>query len=336
MRNARIKAAGAGYYHCMSRIIERRMILQDIEKQRLIRLMVNLAAFGGLDILSYCFMTNHFHILVRVPERHDVSDGELLRRLRYIYTQREVDFISKQLQNYRLQGQDAAASALKARFTYRMYDVSEFFKAFKQQFSQYYNGREGRRGPLWEQRFKSVLVERSEDALLTMAAYIDLNPVRAGMVSDPKDYRYSGYGAAMGGSTEARHGLHRLMQAALGGRLSWGKAQPEYRQRLYVQGRQKGLDPEGRPIRKGFTPEAVERVVAAGGRLPMHELLRCRVRYFSDGLALGSQAFVDGIFARYRNQFGPKRRTGARPMRFGEWPNLCTLRDLRLSPVAPS
>jgi hypothetical protein len=182
-----------------------------------------------------------------------------------------------------------------------------------------------------------VLVEGAEDALLTIAAYIDLNPVRAGMVSDPRNYRYSSYGAAVGGNKEARQGLRRLMQAALGGgSISWGKAQPEYRQCLYVQGRQKGLDPEGRAIRKGFTPQEVEKVVAAGGRLPMNTLLRCRVRYFSDGLALGSRTFVESVFARYRDRFGPNRQTGARPMRFGEWLNLCTLRDLRLSPVAPS
>ncbi len=218
-----------------------------------------------------------------------------------------------------------------------MYDVSEFFKAFKQRFSQYYNKREYRCGPLWEQRFKSILVEGSEDALLTMAAYIELNPVRAGIVADPKDYRYSSYGAAMGGSKQARQGLRHLMQAAVGGgRLSWGEAQSLYRQHLYVQGRQKGLGPDGRPIRRGFTPEAVEKVVKAGGKLPMHELLRCRVRYFSDGLALGGREFVEGVFARYRGRFGAKRETGAREMRYGAWMGLCTLRDLRLAPVSRS
>ena len=218
-----------------------------------------------------------------------------------------------------------------------MFEISEFFKALKQRFSQYYNTREGRNGPLWEQRFKSVLVEGSEDALLTMAAYIDLNPVRAGLVKDPKDYRWSSYGAAMGGAKEAREGLRRLLQIVEGGgRASWGNTQRAYRQRLYVQGRQKGLDPEGRPIRQGFTPQQVEKVIADGGKLPLHDLLRCRVRYFTDGLALGSQDFVNRVFARYRGHFGPKRETGARAMRFGEWVGLCTLRDLRLKPISRS
>ena len=138
----------------------------------------------------------------------------------------------------------------------------------------------------------------------------------------------------MAGSQAARQGLRRLMQVTGPGRHSWGQAQRAYRQQLYVQGRQKGLDPEGRPIRHGFTPEQVQEVLEAGGRLPLHEVLRCRVRYFSDGLALGSQAFLEGIFQRYRGHFGPKRTSGARAMRFGDWGGLCTLRDLRLQPVS--
>ena len=56
------------------------------------------------------------------------------------------------------------------------------------------------------ERFKSVLVEDGE-ALRTMALYIDLNPVRAGLVKEPADYRWSGYGAAAGGSKAEQAGL---------------------------------------------------------------------------------------------------------------------------------
>ena len=63
-------------------------------------------------------------------------------------------------------------------------------------------------------RFKSVLVEDGE-VLRTMALYIDLNPVRAGLVDDPKDYRWTGYGEATGGSKRARRGLCRVMEAPM-------------------------------------------------------------------------------------------------------------------------
>jgi putative transposase len=329
MRRPRIKAEGAGYYHCMSRVIERRYIFHPKEKERFRVLMRNLAGFSGLEILTYALLDNHFHILVRVPERRELSDEELVSRLRWLYAPEEVELIAGQLQDFRKRGQDQDAEALKARYTYRMYDISEFFKALKQQFSQNYNVRAGRSGPLWEQRFKSILVEGSEKALSTIAAYIDLNPVRAGIVTDPQDYRYSGYGEAMGGGKSAREGLRRLFEITGGHRVSWGRARAAYRQQLYVQGQQRGQNPQGQPIRPGFTPEQVKEVLAGGGRLPLRELLRCRVRYFSDGVALGTTAFVEDIFRRYRGHFGARRKCGARLMRYADWGELRTLRDLR-------
>ena len=64
MRRPRIRAEGGGYYHCMSRIIERRYVLGEREKQRLLGLMRTLAAFGGLEILAYCLMDNHWRTLI--------------------------------------------------------------------------------------------------------------------------------------------------------------------------------------------------------------------------------------------------------------------------------
>ena len=82
--------------------------------------------------------------------------------------------------------------------------------------------------------------------------------------------------------------------------------------------------------------EKVEQVLKDDGDLPVTELLRCKVRYFSDGVAIGSSDYVDGIFEKYRDQFGPKRKTGARKMKGGGWGDLCTIRDLRLSPISRS
>ena len=74
-------------------------------------------------------------------------------------------------------------------------------------------------------------------------------------------------------------------------------------------------------------------MMARKGRLGRLEMLHCRVRYFSDGLALGTREFVNGVFARERNRFGPKRTSGARPLRYLDAGNLRTLRDLRLQPI---
>ena len=70
--------------------------------------------------------------------------------------------------------------------------------------------------------------------------------------------------------------------------------------------------------------------------MAFRQMLRWRVRYFTDGAAVGSRAFVDNLFTQCRDRFGPKRKSGARKMRgkaasvSGAADLLWTVRDLRL------
>lgn len=89
---------------------------------------------------------------------------------------------------------------------------------------------------------------------------------------------------------------------------------------------------EGKPLKRGFDRKKAARELARGGKLPQNELLRCRVRYFTDGAVIGGRAFVDGVCTALRQRFGSKRKTGARPMRgIGPDAAIFTLRDLRRS-----
>ena len=97
----------------------------------------------------------------------------------------------------------AAAEQLRESFFRRMWDLSQFMKSLKQCFTRWYNAAHDCSGTLWEERFKSVLVEDGHAAKV-MAAYIDLNAVRAGIVEDPKDYRWCGYAEAVAGRRRAR------------------------------------------------------------------------------------------------------------------------------------
>ncbi|NQU40482.1 MAG: hypothetical protein HQ523_11055 [Lentisphaerae bacterium] len=131
----------------------------------------------------------------------------------------------------------------------------------------------------------------------------------------------------MGGSQVAREGLMHLFEH-LDNKADWNEAARLYRQQLFVRGEQLAED-----TKPGFSPDAVQAVLDAGGTLPKGQALRCRVRYFSDGVILGSRSFVDEAFARHRHYFSAKRTTGARPMRHGQWDGLCTLRRLRMSVI---
>jgi len=232
------------------------------------------------------------------------------------------------------------------RFTYRMHDLSEFMKTLMQRFTQWFNRTHKRSGNLWEEAFKSVIVEDGV-AARTMAAYIDLNPVRAGMVKDPADYRWSSYGEAIGGGPKgngkkARAGLVRALRAHKGvaadAALWANDVSRDYRMILMAGAVEKLEAKVGRSgatevkrKRKGMSAEEVARENERAGELSMGKMLRCRVRYFTDGVVIGSRGFVDEAFASERERFGPKRKDGARKMRgsgAGAKGILWSLRDL--------
>ena len=147
--------------------------------------------------------------------------------------------VAKELAEARAAGRDALVAEIHARFTYRMHNLSEFMKTLLQRFTRWFNRTHKRSGTLWEERFKSVIVE-SGIAARTMAAYIDLNPVRAGMVADPAEYRWSSYGEAVGGGPKgngkkAREGLVRACMShreRVSRRRQWKEVSRIYRRAM--------------------------------------------------------------------------------------------------------
>lgn len=75
--------------------------------------------------------------------------------------------------------------------------IPQMMQAVGRRYVRYFNQRQGRTGTLWEGRYKSTLIQ-SERYLLTCMAYIDLNPVRAGLASEPADYPWSSHSHYIG------------------------------------------------------------------------------------------------------------------------------------------
>ncbi|MFT6182318.1 MAG: hypothetical protein ACI9NQ_001264 [Paracoccaceae bacterium] len=115
-------------------------------------------------------------------------------------------------------------AAIFERYTKRMHSLSEFMRGLLQRFTRWFNKRHGMRGTLWEDRFHSVIVQ-SGFTCRTMTAYIDLNPVRAGICADPAEYRWSSYGEAVGGGRGASKAQSGFVRALRGHRRScWNVA----------------------------------------------------------------------------------------------------------------
>jgi REP element-mobilizing transposase RayT len=341
-------AEGASY-HIMSRTAGGERLLGDTEKEALRRLMWRLACFAGVEIRTYAVMDNHFHILARVPSQEQFvarfagPDGEarLMEHLRLLYSGSYIAALGAELADLRQRGMPEEAEALIAGYLRRFCNLPVFVKELKERFSRWYNRHRERRGTLWMERFKSVLVEDGE-ALRTMAAYIDINPVRAGMVKDPKDYRWCGYGEAMGGGKAARLGLCQVAGHGERGASAWDSpttaqgmsAAEVYRCWLFEDGREQTGAPSGGGSKRAGIPAGTSAAEKQRkGKLSRATLLRCRVRYFSDGLVLGTKSYVDGVFEKYRGQFGPKRTSGARALREDAQHSLFTARQLAVRAV---
>jgi putative transposase len=326
-------------YHVMSRTCGGEVFFDEVEKEALRRVLWRMAEFCGIKVVTYCLMGNHFHLLAEVPhrdtwlQRFEGPQGEakLLEHLRILYSKTYVGLLRDELSDLRQRGLESLAQqkieAIKKRFC----ELSLFVKEVKERFSRWFNKRRGRRGTLWMDRFKSVLVEGKGEALRTMAAYIDLNPVRAGLVKDPKDYRWCGYAEALGGSRRAQRGLCKAIGKPVDGWQTAGAAEA-YRCILFDEGREVKDAQNENVMERGVSVESARAVLAERGKLSPAELVRLRVRYFSDGAVLGSKAFVEGIFEAQREQFSPKRKQGARRITESVEP-FYALRRLRIKPL---
>jgi putative transposase len=349
-------------YHCISRVVGRDFVLEVDEREHFRMLMRMCEKFTGCRVLSYCLMSNHFHVLLEVPPKPEVgiSDQELLQRLGVFYNEAQVADVVREMEeaaSVRTRGEfelprvnpetgqpltpteelelgkhqaQRRREEIRSRYTRRMHDLSEFMKSLLERFTKWFNRKHLRSGHLWEDRFKSVIVE-SGVAARTIAAYIDLNPVRAGMVKDPADYRWSSYGEAVGGGRKgngkkAREGLVRAYFCDQGVGFDAGKWQEVSRSYRRLMGLALGKRPERAEVSessKGLgqtTKNTAELLESEDNEtvlkdLGMARMLRCRIRYFTDGAVIGSKEFVNEAFASARDRFGPKRKDGARKLK---------------------
>ena len=360
MRKARWLASGGNpetkpaIYHSFSRVVDRKFVFLTEERETFRMMMRMYEKFSGCRVLSYCVMSNHFHILLEVPPMPEegLTDEELLKRLSALYSEAFVKGIEDELVAAagEVDAEDgdqnlAAVDEIHRRFTGRMHNLSEFMKGLLIRFTRWFNRMHSRRGTLWEERFKSVIVE-SGAAARTMAAYIDLNPVRAGMAKDPVDYRWSSYGEAIGGGEKgngkrAREGITRAVMSDRRVELdagNWSEASRIYRRLL-------GMAIERKPQRAevtkgskgGVTKNTAELLESEDNETVLKDLgvakmLQCRIRYFTDGAVIGSKEFVNEAFASARERFSGKRKDGARRLQgnAAAADGLWSARDLRV------
>ena len=271
-------------------------MLDDREKGILLGMIRRAAAFSGIEVYTYALMDNHFHLLVRVPGKREVTEEELRRRVVALYGKERAGRLFAEWVKRERKGKSAVVQAEKERLKRRMHDLSQFCKTFKEAYTQDYNRRHDNTGTIWEGRFKSLLVEGAARALLTVAGYIHLNPVRAGMAENPEEAENSGYGAACGGDEAAQAGLEGLVARAKG--KGKAKASDEGGGGKVVEweeAREVCRDSMEGKIGKDVSREAEGE--GGGEERILYGLLRERRTGFLHGGALGGAGFLQEVAA---------------------------------------
>ncbi|MCC5842362.1 MAG: hypothetical protein JJT96_19755, partial [Opitutales bacterium] len=163
-------------------------------------------------------------------------------------------------------------------------------------------------GTFWAERFRSVIVEADTEAQRMVAAYIDLNPVRAGLVEDAGDYGFSGFGEACAGGSDARRGIARIE-----GKANWAtKWHERYRARLCSRmgpGAQPRRGDNRRPSGEAERGDRQGAVVTEGLGL------LSKIRAFSESWVVGSVAWVES-FCAVNGWLGYKK--GRKPQPFAQ------------------
>ena len=271
MRRARLKLSDTPmFYHLYNRVAGAPSYYPfgPEEKEQFVRLLHKLGKYFTVKVVAYQVLSNHFHVIAYAPDRPPEPE-EVCRRYEDYHGGR-----------HKLKPSDPRCEV----FGRRMRDISWFMHALESQFSRWFNDSrsEKRRGGLWADRFKNTLLGDAQ-AVWECLKYVEMNPVRAGMVSNPADYRFCTYGAWCG------RGRHPLEDNVLEVLLPWLE----------------GMYPFGhlRTLRKALRAEfaAIQGAAEDGedtdGAFTVQ--LDRRVRYWADGLVIGSELFIRDLVQRH-------------------------------------
>ena len=193
-RTRRIKKeCGTAYHHVMSRTNGRRFILKRPEiKDEMMSILRRTAAFSGVEILAFCLMDDHFHIVCKVTrdEEEQPSESEIVERIAQLQGRKAAEVYAAHWAEMREAGMTEMLEGQLEKWRRRMNDISEFVKTFKETFNIWYKRQNEYCGSIWSGRFKSTLIEDGR-YLATCIRYVELNPVRAKMVNAANGYRWS-------------------------------------------------------------------------------------------------------------------------------------------------
>lgn len=279
-------------YHVMSRTALDGYPFGDAEKDELVRTLLKFSRIYFTEVLGFCIMGNHFHLLVRMLPESNFTDEQIKDRFVEYY------------------GDDEFSELKIPGLRFKWASLSEFVKEIKQSFSRYYNKRHHRRGTLWAERFKSLIVENGE-TLINCLAYIDLNPIRAALVDRPEDYRWNSLSYHI--QTENKDNLLSLdFGLKEFGVMDSSERLRRYRRYVYEAGALKRADGKSSST---IDKKVIEKERKTDFEITRLQRFRYRTRYFSDSGIIGTKEFVSKNYQRFKHIFQSKHEKKPKPIK---------------------
>ena len=308
-RTARHKSSEAAYYHITNRVAGESdwFPFEDCHARRkLLEMMLFYVDVYRCRLAAFQIMGNHFHFVVYFEKLHPLSREELMESACKLYGRKAEKNTA-----------DWTADKWKS-FNQRLFDVSKLMADFGGLYAKWFNRQFDRRGHLWADRFKNpelLGIEAVQDAIL----YVELNAVRAGLVQLPEQWKWGSASWRFTGEDQDLIPLEELFPADPG-----TDVYRYYRARLYHRGAVPTKDNQA-AIPGWIIQQEQQRGFARPGAF------RRRLRFMTDGLAVGPAEKVAKLLETYRRQGRYRRRRHPIPQLAGV---LFSLREQRSNALA--
>ncbi|AJD47405.1 hypothetical protein S7S_04915 [Isoalcanivorax pacificus W11-5] len=198
-RASQVSLDDTPYYHCICRCVRRAFLCgrdhysgQDYEHRRqwAVDRLALLAEVFAVDLCAYAVMSNHYHLVVKI-DRHKAQSWpaeEVACRWMRLFSGHPLV----------IRWQAGSADAAESRrameiiesWRARLFDLGWFMKCLNEHLARRANEEDKCTGRFWESRYKSQAL-LDEKSLLRCMAYVDLNPVRAGLAETPEASAYT-------------------------------------------------------------------------------------------------------------------------------------------------
>ena len=285
-RTARHKSTEAAYYHLTNRVTGDPdwFPFEDRQARRkLLDMMLFYINVYRCRLAAFQIMDNHYHLIVHFEKPRPLSRQELKKSAVELYGE-----------NAEVKTADWTDAQWEA-FNERLFDVSKLMANVNRFYALWFNRKFGRRGHFWGDRFKNpelLGLEAVQDGIL----YVELNAVRAGMVQRPEQWKWGSARWRLTGNDQVLIPLDELFPADPGADV-YGS----YRARLYYRGAVPTRDNQAAIPRWILHQEQRRGFTRAGA-------FRRRLRFLTDGLAVGPAEKVAQLLETYRQQGRYRRR----------------------------